>query len=132
MILLDTHVLLWFRTAEERLGRYCRQEVAEALRQSNLAVSAFSFWEIAMLLDKRRITLPSDVVSWRAHLLANFLTEIPVNGAIGIRANNLPGFHPDPADRIIVATALEGHRLLTADELILGWSGSLDRLDARE
>ena len=44
----------------------------------------------------------------------------------------LPNFHPDPADRIIVATALEGHRLLTADELILGWSGSLDRLDARE
>ena len=49
----------------------------------------------------------------------NYLTEIPVNGEIGIRANNLPNFHPDPADRIIVATALEGHRLLTADELIL-------------
>ena len=85
-----------------------------------------------MLLDKRRITLPSDIVSWRADLMANYLTEIPVNGDIGIRANNLPGFHPDPADRIIVATALEGHRLPTADELILNWSGSLDRLDARE
>ena len=85
-----------------------------------------------MLLDKRRITLSSDVVSWRANLLANYLTEIPVNGDIGIRANNLPNFHPDPADRIIVATALEGHRLITADDLILRWSGNLDRLDARE
>ena len=85
-----------------------------------------------MLLDKRRITLPSDVVPWRANLLANYLTEISVDGVIGIRANNLPNFHRDPADRIIVATALEDHRLLTADELILGWSGGLDRLDARE
>ena len=85
-----------------------------------------------MLLDKRRITLSSDVVSWRANLLANYLTEIPVNGDIGIRANNLPNFHADPADRIIVATALEGHRLITADDLILRWSGNLDMLDARE
>ena len=42
-----------------------------------------------------------------------------------------PTSTPDPADRIIVATALEGHRLLTADDLILRWSGGLDRLDAR-
>ena len=85
-----------------------------------------------MLLDKGRITFPSDVVSWRANLLTNYMTEIPVNGTIGIRANTLPDFHPDPADRIIVATALEGHRLLTADELILDWSGNLDRMDARQ
>ena len=97
-----------------------------------MAVSAFSFWEIAMLLEKGRITLPGDIVPWRASLLANFLTEIPVSGDIGIRANSLPNFHPDPADRIIVATALEGHRLVTADESILNWSGSLDRLDARQ
>ena len=110
MILLDTHVLLWFRTAEERIGPSCRQQVAEALRENNLAVSAFSFWEVAMLLDKGRITFPSDVVSWRANLLTNYMTEIPVNGTIGIRANTLPDFHPDPADRIIVATAMDGHR----------------------
>lgn len=84
-----------------------------------------------MLLDKGRITLPDDIVPWRAALLANYLTEIPVSGDIGIRANNLPNFHPDPADRIIVATAMEGHRLLTADELILDWGGNVDRLDAR-
>ena len=85
-----------------------------------------------MLLDKGRITLPDDIVPWRATLLAAGLIEIPVNGEIGIRANNLPNFHPDPADRIIVATALQGHRLVTADELILRWSGGLDRLDARD
>ena len=91
-----------------------------------------------MLLDKGRITLPDDVVPWRASLLADGVIEIPVNGDIGIRANRLPNFHRDPADRIIVATALEGHRLITADELILGAGNGpagcqgLDRLDVKE
>ena len=53
------------------------------------------------------------------------LIEIPVDGEIGIRANALQDFHPDPADRIIVATALNGRRLVTADERILDWSGDL-------
>lgn len=73
-----------------------------------------------------------DLWEWRSGLLEAGLIEIPVDGQFGIRANNLPNFHPDPADRIIVATALQGHRLVTADELILRWNGSLDLLDARE
>ena len=97
-----------------------------------MAVSSFSFWEIAMLNDKGRLHVARDIFSWRNSLLEDGLFEIPVDGQIGTRANNLPNFHPDPADRIIVATALEGHRLITADELILRWSGSLSRLDARE
>ena len=69
--------------------------------------------------------------SGAGELLGQGLIEIPVDGDIGIRANALPDFHADPADRIVVATALTGHRLVTADDRILEWSGSLDRLDAR-
>ncbi len=84
-----------------------------------------------MLQDKGRINLRRDIDSWRRHLFEDGLIEIPVDGEIGIRANRLLNFHPDLADRIIVATALEGHRLVTADARILVWSGNLDRLDAR-
>jgi PIN domain nuclease of toxin-antitoxin system len=97
-----------------------------------MAISAFSFWEIAMLHEKGRMTLLRDIGSWRRELLGQGLVEIPVDGDIGIRANTLSDFHADPADRIIVATALGGHRLVTADERILGWPGNLDRLDARQ
>ena len=41
-----------------------------------------------------------------------------MDGDIGIRASALTDFHADPADRIIVATAMGGHRLVTADERI--------------
>ena len=78
------------------------------------------------------MTLLRDIGSWRMDLLREGLIEIPVDGDIGIRANALADFHADPADRIIVATAMGGHRLVTADERILAWDGSLARLDARQ
>ena len=79
-----------------------------------------------------RLDLLVDPEAWRRDLLAQGLIEIPVNGLIGVRAGLLPGLHGDPADRLIVATALEGHELITADRRILDWPGKLNRMDATE
>ena len=84
-----------------------------------------------MQLEKGRIQLPTDLGSWRNDLLRYGLVEIPVSAAIAMRAGLLPDMHGDPCDRLIVATALEGHELITADERILAWPGPLSRLDAR-
>ena len=85
-----------------------------------------------MLVDKGRIRLDDNIQAWRREHLEQGVVEIPVDGEIGIRATELPGFHADPADRLIVATALAGHRLVTSDHRILGWPGRLSRLDATE
>ena len=102
------------------------------LTEGALAASAFSFGEVALLHRKGRIRLLQDVATWRTRLLDDGLVEIPVDGDIAIRSNNLADFHAEPADRIIVATALGGHSLLTADRRILSWCGPLKRLDALE
>ena len=132
MIILDTHALLWLRTGASRLGTGARRRIDDALGDRELAVSAMTFWEVAMLRSKNRLDFPEDVGLWRREMLGQGLVEIPVDGEIGIRANALPGFHADPVDRIIVATALQGHTLVTGDRTILEWSGNLNRLDARE
>ena len=131
MLIMDTHTLLWLRYGDSRLGNDARRESELAWRNSDAAVSAFTFWEVSLLVTKGRERFPENVSNWRRELLAQGLIEIPVDGDIGIRANALDDFHADPADRIIVATALGGHRLVTADERILAWGGRLDRLDAR-
>jgi PIN domain nuclease of toxin-antitoxin system len=82
-------------------------------------VSAISVWEVAMLVAKRRIQLDRPVEIWVDLALA--LPGIQLAGlepAIAVRSTKLPGeFHPDPADRIIVATALENAAtLVTPDE----------------
>ncbi len=85
-----------------------------------------------MLVDKGRIRLSDDVQAWRHEHLEQGVVEIPVDGEIGVRAATLTDFHADPADRLIVATALAGHRLVTSDRRILEWTGKLSRLDASD
>ena len=131
MLLLDTQALLWSRLGDRKLGNEARRLIEEAILQGNAAVSTFTFWEIAMLHSKGRIDLPSDVRTWRDRLLTDGLQEIPVSSEIAIRANELTDLHSDPADRIIVATALEGHQLMTSDARILGWIGELERVNAQ-
>lgn len=132
MLLLDTHVLLWHERGDRRLGRRTRRMLARGLRSSNLAVSAMSFWEVGMQIRKGRLELGLDPDHWRIDLLQHGLIEIPVGGSIASRAGLLPDMHADPADRIIVATALEGHQLLTADRRILEWPGDLSRMRATD
>ena len=62
--------------------------------------------------------------------MARAVIEIVVDGAIRSRGAIPRDFLVDWSDRIIVATALEGHRLVTADQGILEWSGQVRRLSA--
>lgn len=132
MILLDTHALIWLVEADPKLGKKVRELANQALKDNELATSAITFWEVAMLVHRKRIglSLPADV--WRRRLLDMGLMEIPITGDIGITAAGLQGFHGDPADRFIAATAiLGGGTLMTADKAILGWPGEMMRQDAR-
>lgn len=125
MSVVDTHALIWLRTGDARPGTGARRALDDALSDEELAVSAMTFWEVAMLGSKGRLDSPEDGGMWRRELILQGLTDIPVDGEIGTRANALPGFHADPADRIIVATAQAGHRLVTGDERILAGAAAL-------
>jgi len=131
VILLDTHVLVWVRQGSSRVGRRAVRRIDAALRAGSLGVSAFSFWEIAMLVSQGRLGLRVTVDQFRSATLSAGVTERPVDGAIAILSTHLDGLHGDPADRIIVATALaHGATLVTADERILEMRGGPARVDA--
>lgn len=86
-----------------------------------------------MLVDTGRLNMQISVESWRKDLLDNGLQETPLTGGDAIKSTLLPNFHGDPADRMIVATAIESNAILcTADKKILTWDQSLQRIDARE
>lgn len=132
MILLDTHMLLWIRQADRRVGPRVARRIDAALREGALAVSAFTFWEIGTLISAGRVRLRVTVEEFRSATLGAGIVEIPVDGAIAILSTRLSGMHGDPADRIIVATALTtSATLVTADEKILAMRAGPTRLDPR-
>lgn len=95
-------------------------------------MSAITFWEIALLVRKRRLVVGVPLQRWRHDFMVQGLLEVPVDGSLGIAAAELRDFHADPCDRLIVATARDlGATLLTADRQILRWPDELQRQDAR-
>ena len=123
--------MIWFLNSDHRLGREANLKIREATANGDAAFSAISVWEVALLLAKSRVALSVTATQWRENLLAAGFIEIPVDGAIAARSVALTNFHDDPADRIIIATAQEGHQLITGDRHILDWTGRLNRFPAR-
>ena len=127
-LLLDTHALVWLDEGSRRLGRNALAAIDGALARNELSVSAISFWEIAMLCQKRRLEIAVGLKEWRIELLQAGLQELPVHGHTALLAGELREFHGDPADRIIVATAIQNSAsIVTADPRILGWNGPFTR-----
>jgi PIN domain nuclease of toxin-antitoxin system len=121
VIVLDTASWIWLASDPRRLSARARRHVEAA---DAALVSAISVWEVAMLVARRRIALDREVEEWVALALALPKVELAsLDPAIAIRSTRLPGEFPaDPADRIIVATAIERSApLITPDRRILDY-----------
>ncbi len=121
MIVLDTHTLIWWVTSDKSLSKKAKVLVEREHTLGEIFVSSISAWEIAMLVDRQRLVLASDLPSWFATIsLIRSIKFVPVDVDISLRSVALPGtFHKDPADRLIVATARKlSAILITKDEKI--------------
>ena len=125
MILLDTHAWIWWVAAPARIPKRATGLVTRAVEAGEpILISSISAWEVAMLVDRGRLELTMPVHDWVARSEAAALFRfVPVDNRIVVRAVDLPGFAPrDPADRIIVATAVvEGATLVTGDDRLRGY-----------
>ena len=131
MILLDTHVAIWIATNDESLGPKSRALLEQSLADAELAISAISFWEISLLVARRRFKSTKSASELRSEFIATRVVELPLTGAIAIHSVELGNLHGDPADRFIIATALIHEAILmTADRALLRWRHPLKRHDA--
>jgi len=125
MIILDTHVLVWWVSNPEKLSDKAQKLIGrDAKKVNEILVSSISVWEICMLIKKNRLKLTMDTDTWIEKIeQITFLQFIPVDNKIAEQSVNLHGiFHNDPADRMIIATALNyGAVLITSDRKILNY-----------
>lgn len=124
VILLDTHTFVWWVSSPQKLSKAARQKIDIAASQSAIYISSISIWEIVLLASRGRLEFSIDIEDWinRCESLP-FLNFVPVDNHVAIKANRLPEpFHQDPADRMILATALIlNATLVTRDDKILSY-----------
>lgn len=124
MILLDTHILVWWVDNSPRLPKRIKKAIIDASKKGTIFISSISVWEVAFLVNKGKITLPKNVDQWIADIARiSFVRFIPIDNQIALKSVELPGeFHGDPADRFLVGTAREyGVKLATADKRIFSY-----------
>jgi PIN domain nuclease of toxin-antitoxin system len=125
MILLDTHVLVWFVSNPELLSKYVLKTIESSMNSGSVFISSMSIWEIALLVKHQRIVLEMALDTWIGKVEdLPFISFVPVDNKIAYRSVHLQEpFHKDPADRIIVATALEiGAAVISKDEKIRSYN----------
>lgn len=122
--LLDTHALIWWMDGGE-LPADLISNLQEAVEREQLFYSSVSFWEIGMLERKQRYLFLPSLAGWcRSVVEVSGANVLPISVDAAILSSRLPGdFHRDPADRLLVASAMQANAtFVTRDRKILTWA----------
>jgi len=121
-LLLDTHVWIWLSLEKKKsLSAKSKKAINSA---DHKWISAISCWELAKLVEKKRIGFSIPTLTWIRRSLNQFDIKVAdFSPEIAVESTVLLGFHSDPADQIIAATArILGLPLVTSDKKILKFS----------
>lgn len=123
MIVLDTHVLIWWASGDDQISSTAKGAIESELQSDSglVLVSTISAWETALLVQRDKLTLSMELDEWLQEVGAiEGVRFVPVDNDIAVASTRLPGeFHKDPADRMIVALARHLNAgLVTADNKI--------------
>lgn len=122
MILLDTHIWLWWILEHESLSVQERVELDSLALQKRLHISSISIWEIEILDRKEKMNFSPNFEQWVGKVLEiDTVNILPILPDVILAQRKLPdSFHGDPADRLISATSLvTGYPLATKDQKII-------------
>ena len=125
MIVLDTHAWIWWVSGSQPMSKKAKSVLQRGVKERTLRISSISVWEVAQLAARDRLELTMHVSDWVAKTESlPFVDFVPVDNRIAVRSTMLPQpFHANPADRIIVATALAlGAKLVTKDDKLRRYS----------
>ena len=116
--MLDTHAFLWWINDDTRLSEAAREVISDGGRE--LLFSAASGWEMAIKIGLGKLNVTGPLSSYLpARLLENGIGVLPVSLRHAMGVTELPNYHRDPFDRLLVAQAMaEDLTVLTADPLV--------------
>ncbi len=124
MIVLDTHIWIWWMSDPDQLS-LTQRDVIKSAERYGIGISVISCWEVAKLVERGRLQLDRPVLQWlQQALMYPGISLIELTPEIAVESTQLPGlFHRDPADQIIMATArILDWRLITRDQKLIDYT----------
>jgi PIN domain nuclease of toxin-antitoxin system len=124
VILLDSHALLWWALDPDQLSAKAATTVAEMEDRGGFA-SSISIWELGVKIQRGKLDLGISIDEFARRVEhGGVVSLVPVDTTIWLASLALRWRHRDPADRVIVATALAKNvPILTKDSLIREFDG---------
>jgi len=124
-VLLDTHTFLWAITDDSNLSRRAREIFVS--RASDLFLSVASVLEILIKVQIKKLSLPEPVMPYlREQIATNDVRILPIMLDHVARLEELPAYHRDPFDSILVAQSMEeGWPIVSADPLLKKYPAQL-------
>lgn len=118
MFILDTHVLLWLVSSQTELSEKAKKVIRT--NSGSLYVSSISAFEIAIKHYKKKLELPLSPDIWfKKAISLHGIDEITINSEILVHSASLPPIHNDPADRIIISTAMiHKAKIISKDKIV--------------
>ena len=124
LIVLDTHILLWFLIEPSRLSEKESEFIEKSINSAQAIITDLTLWEIAMLYAKQRIKVNEPIDIFLNTICKTGIKVCEITPKIAADSVTLPyNFHGDPVDRIIVSTTrVYSASLFTYDEKIIKWA----------
>ncbi len=120
-LMLDTHVLLWWREAARPLSRRARAEIADG--SNEILVSIASLWEITIKRSLGKLTFPDDL---EAVIDEENFGLLSISFRHLRTLDTLPHLHRDPFDRLLLAQSLaERLPIISSDRRFAAYGAAL-------
>ena len=106
-LLLDTHAFLWFLSGNFELSESARKLIEDPKHEKYISIA--SFWEIAIKSSLGKLTMDVPFAEMKTEVLKNSFQILPITFEDTLQLCNLPFYHRDPFDRIIISQAKESN-----------------------
>ena len=115
-VLIDTHTFLWWNTDDPLLSQHAKEIIADG--QNEIFLSAISVWEIVIKTVEGRLILPESPAQYISSRMSLYrFRSLPVQISHAVHVYELPLYHNDPFDRVLIAQSqLESFPLVTKDD----------------
>jgi len=121
-LLLDTHIFLWYISADGRLPSDFQQAIRDPNNEVYLSVA--SLWEIIVKYQLGKLPLPQSLESYlSAQRQKHLISSLPLDEQSVMKLTSLPTIHRDPFDRMLICQAMANDlTIVTVDDSIKSYS----------